>query len=351
MLHRPYRFTCVTIPFCIAALTACGSTPSPAKPDPVPDPDPTFPYPLDDVLRLSQIQVKSTHNSYHVQTQGTTVDAWKYTHAPLDVQLGEQGVRQIELDLRLNASLGHFEVYHLPVVDEQTSCRTLTDCLTLLKTWSDAHRAHHPVVVQFEFKDPFPGATAESYFETLHAEITSVWPEERIVTPAMVQGQHATLSEAVQTEGWPLLGQVRGHIVFTIDGVNEFQIAYTHNRTSLDGRLIFAASSPSDPFAATVVLNDPIGDADAIAAALAANMLVRTRADSDSVEALAGDTTRRDAALASGAQFVSTDYPEPITGMDYWVEMPGGMPSRCNPVTAPAECSSEAVEDPDFVGP
>jgi hypothetical protein len=332
-------------------LTACGSSPPPTKPDAGPEPDPTFDYPLDDVLRLSHIQVKSTHNSYHVQTQGTTVDAWKYTHAPLDKQVGEQGVRQVELDLRFNTSLGHFEVYHLPVLDEQTTCRTLTDCLTVLKTWSDAHRAHHPLVVQFEFKDPFPGDAAESYFETLHAEITSVWPEDRIVTPGKVQGSHATLAEAIQTEGWPLLGKVRGRIVFTIDGINDFQIAYTHGRTSLDGRLIFPAAFPGEPYAATIVLNDPIADADVIATALAAHMLVRTRADSDSVEALAGDTTRRDAALASGAQFVSTDYPVSVAGVDYRVDIPGGTPSRCNPVTAPAECTSEAVEDPDLVGP
>ena len=81
---------------------------------------------------------------------------------------------------------------------------------------------------------------------------------------------------------------------------------------------------------------------------------MRTRADADNVEPFAGDTSVRDAAFASGAQFVSTDYPEavtgvPMTGPPYVVEIPGGTPSRCNPVTAPAECASTDIEDPAFI--
>jgi hypothetical protein len=83
---------------------------------------------------------------------------------------------------------------------------------------------------------------------------------------------------------------------------------------------------------------------------------VRTRADGDNVEPFAGDTSKRDAALASGAQFVSTDYPVivpgvPMTGTPYVVDIPGGTPARCNPVTAPAACASTDIEDPKFMKP
>ena len=54
-------------------------------------------------------------------------------------------------------------------------------------------------------------------------------------------------------------------------------------------------------------------------------------------------------ALASGAQLVSTDYPAPVKGVNYVVEIPGGTPARCNPVTAPKECMSEWIEDPKFM--
>ena len=61
--------------------------------------------------------------------------------------------------------------------------------------------------------------------------------------------------------------------------------------------------------------------------------LVRTRADADTVEARSGDTKRRETALASGAQYVSTDYYVPRTEFsDYKVGLPDGAVTRCNPV-------------------
>jgi hypothetical protein len=67
--------------------------------------------------------------------------------------------------------------------------------------------------------------------------------------------------------------------------------------------------------------------------------MVRTRADADTEQARSGDTSRRDAALASGAQFISTDYPVPNPEFsDYQVTIPGGGIARCNPVNAPDSC-------------
>jgi hypothetical protein len=116
---------------------------------------------------------------------------------------------------------------------------------------------------------------------------------------------------------------------------------------SLRGRILFAPSAPGDGDAAFAKLNDPIVDAARIKAALAANMLVRTRADADTLQARVNSTTTRRAALTGGAQFVSTDYevPDPRFG-PYVVKMPGGTPARCNPVTAPPGCRPTDVEDP-----
>src|SRR6185436_20602828 len=102
----------------------------------------------------------------------------------------------------------------------------------------------------------------------------------------------------------------------------------------------FTSSAPGDPDAGFVKRNDPF-DA-SIPGLVAAGYLVRTRADVDTNEARSGDTVPRDTALASAAQFVSTDYPVPDTdpGFDpsYFVQIPGGMPARCNPLNAPPAC-------------
>ena len=73
---------------------------------------------------------------------------------------------------------------------------------------------------------------------------------------------------------------------------------------------------------------------------------MRTRADADTVEARTGNTAPRDTAIASGAQYVSTDYPvpDPDFGTGYFAAIPGGLPGRCNPVNAPAGCRTAALE-------
>ena len=64
--------------------------------------------------------------------------------------------------------------------------------------------------------------------------------------------------------------------------------------------------------------------------------LIRTRTDSPTDDARNNDTARRDAALASGAHYLSTDYyvADPSFGTGYFV----GVPPVCNPVTAPPSC-------------
>src|SRR5688572_16959910 len=106
---------------------------------------------LDEVLRLNDIQMEGTHNSYHIETTGGIIPAWAYTHKPLDVQLTMQGARQFELDIHY-AGPGTFQVHHVPP-DVGSTCTSLTACLGILKTWSDAHPRHAPLVVLIEQKD------------------------------------------------------------------------------------------------------------------------------------------------------------------------------------------------------
>ena len=77
--------------------------------------------------------------------------------------------------------------------------------------------------------------------------------------------------------------------------------------------------------------------------AAAQNILIRTRVDSG-LEYTEG---RLEVALASGAHALSSDLVDPDG--EHVTRIPEGTPSRCNPVTAPPECTSEAIEDPAFV--
>ncbi len=335
-------------------------------------------YRLDRTLRLDQVQVLGSHNSYHGRpypqvlaalTAGNAGLAMSldYAHAPLPRQFA-LGVRQIELDVWYDPLGGKYarpsfpiqqgvhipdnrvmrapgyKVIHQAGVDTNSTCLTFVVCIRLVRTWSDAHPGHVPLDIHIEMKDDH---VTEPMFAALEREILSVFSRDQIITPDDVRGNASTLGEAVRTHGWPTLGAVRGKVYFTLDN-ESFREAYLTGHPSLRGRLIFTPSSPGQADAAYAKLNDPIADAAKIKAALAAHMIVRTRADADTFNARANDTRMERAALTGGAQLVSTDYeqPDPKLGNGYMVRMPGGTPARCNPVTGPPGCKPTDVEDP-----
>ena len=127
-----------------------------------------------------------------------------------------------------------------------------------------------------------------------------------------------------------------------------YRSIYLEGHDGLEGRILFTNAEPGQPDASYVGLDDPIVDGKRITELVGLGYLVRTRADANNVEPAAGDTARLEAALASGAQWVSTDYPGPdgaeALGSDYVAELPGFLAARCNPVTAPSSCVDDAVE-------
>ena len=103
---------------------------------------------------------------------------------------------------------------------------------------------------------------------------------------------------------------------------------------------MFTNSPPEDPEAAFLIINNPLTHGERIRSLVLEGFLVRTRADANTLEARAGDTSRRLAAFASGAHFISTDYyrPNPAFGTAYQVELPGGAIAICNPARQQPDC-------------
>jgi hypothetical protein len=299
-------------------------------------------YRLDGTLRLNQIQVRGTHNSYHVApAPGPALTPERdITQAPLAVQLDQQSVRQIELDVHAVAG-GPLAVFHLRG-DEGTTCASLVKCLTEVRQWSEANRGHLPVFVLLEPKHEI-GALVDPI--AVDAEVRSVFRPDQLLTPDDVQGSAPTLRQAVQENGWPLLGTTRNKVVVVFSDDPLTRATYTSGETSLRGRAMFVYAPPSSPLGAVASVPDARLESARIASLLGAGYIVRTRADDSGVEARANDLSRASAALSSGAQLVSTDYPVPAPS-GYVVPAPG-TPARCNPVTTPPEtaCTPADVED------
>jgi hypothetical protein len=170
-----------------------------------------------------------------------------------------------------------------------------------------------------------------------------------LLVPDDVRGDAPSLETAVLERGWPLLEDVRGRFLLVLDEGGAKLETYLEGHPSLEGRVLFADVEPGHPAAAVRIVNDPVERGDEIRDLVRRGYLVRTRADADTREARAGDLTRRDAAFASGAQLVSTDYylSEQAPGTDYLVGLPRAagvrddgraIVARCNPVTAARTC-------------
>jgi hypothetical protein len=239
-------------------------------------------------------------------------------------------------------------VLHQAGVDTNSSCHTFVQCLQLVEDWSDAHPGHVAIGILLDMKD---AQVDEPKFQRLEREILSVFERARLITPDDVRGTSSTLGGAVRERGWPTLGATRGDVYFMLYS-ERIRQAYLEGHPSLEGRLAFTQSVPGAPDAAFTSIDDPVAGNQAITAAVAAKMMVRTRPDADTKEARTGDTRRRDVAFGSGAQILSTDYerPDPSLATGYFVAIPEGTPARCNPVTAPPECRPEDVEDPALLG-
>jgi Phosphoinositide phospholipase C, Ca2+-dependent len=346
----------------------------------------------DNNIRMNQIQVIGSHNSYHagiapseskllIKNNPKLYQAFEYRHRPLDQQL-DSGIRQIELDIYADTKGGlyahpngpaavaaaglpadadfdpqgimskpGFKVMHVQDFDYRSTCQPFVACLQIVRTWSKAHPQHVPIYILIETKQSdlpaqYHSAPTEKFtpatFDALDAEIRSVFSPNEMILPDQVRGKHKTLEEAVLQNQWPTLKQARGKIVFLMDQ-RPVGPVYLEGHDSLSGRVIFTNAVAGQPDCAFTEEND--GTQETIAALVRKGYLVRTRTDVDTKEARTGETVRRDAALASGAQLLSTDYPasEPSTWSSYSVSLPNGAIARCNPVNSPSDCVNEAL--------
>ncbi len=246
-----------------------------------------------------------------------------------------------------------FKVIHVQDIDYRSNCEPFTQCLGVIRDWSNAHPGHLPLFILVETKEGKPSrdyqvvpeAFTPAVFDALDREIRSVIPASKMITPDDVRGKHATLEEAVLQDGWPALEASRGKIVFLLDQLKAGP-QYLLGHPSLKGRVIFTNTEPGSPDAAFVEVNDPLRDPAYIPGLVRKGYIVRTRTDADTVQGRSGDTRQRDAALASGAQFLSSDYAfqEHASWSGYSVTFPEGTIARCNPVLKPKNCVSEKLE-------
>ncbi len=356
-------------------------------------------------LRLNQIQIIASHNSYRIRTYEPLLQfvqsiasslpaeydpaGWDYTHPPFEDQF-ELGVRGLEIDFFADPNGGLFanynglifinenpasnvaelqepgmKVLHIPDVDYRTHYHTFKQALQAVKEWSDAHPRHLPIFINLETKeDGLTNYVAISTFtftmpfnqqlaDDIDTEIKSVFGEEldKVITPDDVRGSYATLREAVLDQQWPTLGDARGKVVFIMEGGAVPH--YTVNHPSLSDRACFTYANANSPEAAFLIHNNPKSNYNIIRQRVQEGFIVRTRSDSDTGEARTGDYSSMDAAFNAWAQIVSTDYYQPdprgsIPGSgwtNFQVKFPEGELARINALSAPEKVGVGKIEE------
>lgn len=348
-----------------------------------------------DSLKINQLQYLGSHNSYRKITDQDVLDflyglgnllpsyanpqELEYDHLPLWNQFTEYGVRQIELDLHLDNNGGKFynrqikaildkptaseveelknntdiKLFHIPDIDYNTHHYTFKSALKEIKKWSATYPEHLPIFILLELSetsvnDHLPNmnfAIAEKWdnindLEKLENEILSVFDKTEIILPSDVQGNFATLNEAVLNHNWPTVKESRGKIMFLHNNSGIITQLSIQNNPNLENRIVFTNGEHNESHTAFIMRNSINTYASEIEDLVAKGYLVRTRVDEGTFEARNNDYSKWNKGLKSGAHFLSTDYykPDHRAGDGTWSNYSVGFNNnlyRINPIAKP----------------
>ncbi len=307
-----------------------------------------------DSLRLNEIQMIGSHNSYKIAIEP---ELWKYllaqdsmkaiklqySHVSMVQQL-ELGLRNLEIDVFHDPAGGLFKnpqglsilkekgitpqefdkenkldqpgmkVFHIQEIDFRSHHLLFKDCLSAMKKWSDNNPKHLPVIITLNTKDKKiegfrePSPFLKNAIDSVDIEIRNVLPEEKLITPDFIRGDHKTLADAITKHGWPKISKLRGRFLFVLDQSGDKLKRYLDGHKNLENRVMFVNVKPGNPNAAFMIVNKPGRDKKRIQKLVKKGFLVRTRSDASTFQARNNSYKRFEAAKSSGAQVITTDY-------------------------------------------
>ncbi len=295
------------------------------------DPDDPSPDDPDDAPRYSQVRQKSAHNAYQ-------------RHEAIIDQLVYHQVRSIELDIHVDQTFddpgpGDWLVYHQDILDDETQCRLLSDCLEDLGAFADAWPEHEVVTLWIDVKDDWDGDHTPADLDAIvQAQLGSVLfsPDDlRDACPAA-----DSLADASVTCGWPSTTALRGRVIVALTGGDVASASTPLGRYATEGTTAFVAPSIADataldePHPDVAIYNTNVADVDVAAMAAAAGFVVRAWGIEDAAQWAEAE--------AAGVHHLATDFVN--AHQDPWaVTASGDWPFAC------IDCTTDATEPGDRI--
>ena len=317
-----------------------------------------FPQKPDDSMRMNDIRILASHNSYKKQPHKNVLKFLKkfqdklgdqnnpdyidYGHLLFSEQFDKYGIRGLELDVNYDPRGGHykrrrvnlficgqrqrvkggglknpgFKLLHIADVDFETNYLTLKLALQEIKAWSNQHPGHIPIYINIEAKGSHPADESKALkrlgfkkcipFDTqayhlLEKEISEVFGSNTLYCPSDFRQGHQSLRARIDSVGWPLLKDVSGKVIFILEGNNH------HLYKSFSNSIMFYYGVEKDSNTIFLLRNNAVGQLGEIQR-LSKLYMVRTRTDAGTIESRENNYSVWNAAIKSEAQILSTDY-------------------------------------------
>jgi len=316
--------------------------------------------PGDEALRINQMQMRATVNSYHdFLFDFRPEEEWghvRWRHPRLIEQV-QSGIRVFDFDVAgdrvawINIEPATVEwagdwFNNCGVVrDGEPLIGDLRMCLWDLRDWCDAHPDHPLIVVLLGEADTFDQPSQVMWqLDDLEGYVLSGLGRERLIVPADLRGEHPSIWAAIQADGWPTIAETRGKVMIVLNDRGPIRATYLMNGGEDPAdRLMFMTGDPDtagdEAVADEVVFTFEPGVLWEFETDMAHLERMRELVDRGFlVHAITDDPEKAALLRREGVHFVGTRFPEEVFGPV------GEHPTTCNPVTAPLWCRDEMFE-------
>ncbi len=284
---------------------------------------------LADGIKFNELRYIATHNSYQTEA----VDEYKKIYinlseltfglvseksgmfvSPTVTEQLSNGVYSLEIDIETFDRNGEisFTCMHSPTLDMTTSCYDFSLLLKEISMWSDNNPNHLPITIIIEPKSFFIPLEDMEFFNFDYAlaldSALRAGLGDKLFTPADMLRDYESFGAMRAADDWCKVSDMLGKVLILLHDCSVTQ-KYIEIDPSIKSQAMFPMLRENDAeldYASFLLINDPkkaFGSSGEIIED--DKFVVRTRADSFT----SVSEKKRDFALESGAQIVSTDYP------------------------------------------